>query len=214
MTRLILQHPVDDRWACHRDALTRCYRALQVSGASFSQADLEALTHRIQFGGDEVVQAKAGAGSATLSMAYAGYLFTEGVLCPVSTATCFAAFVAQVIRTNCRFSCSLGAVAATIVFFLWSCAGVIKAMKGEPVTQCAYVESTLTDAAFFASPCTFGPNGVEEVRSHSRHIFRIFIVSPHPYPSTDSRMLCASLSLRVSSGASLRADERIRAGVV
>lgn len=31
---------------------------------------LEALIHRIQFGGDEVVAAKAGAGSATLSMAY------------------------------------------------------------------------------------------------------------------------------------------------
>ena len=34
------------------------------------QTELEALTKRIQFGGDEVVKAKAGAGSATLSMAY------------------------------------------------------------------------------------------------------------------------------------------------
>jgi malate dehydrogenase len=33
-----------------------------------------------QFGGDEVVQAKAGAGSATLSMAYAGFVFAENVL--------------------------------------------------------------------------------------------------------------------------------------
>merc|ERR1719352_2258833 len=89
----------------------------QVPGASFSDADREALTVRIQFGGDEVVKAKAGSGSATLSMAYAGYLFTEGV---------------------------------------------IKAMKGEDVTMCAFVESSLTEAAFFASPCTFGPNGVEE----------------------------------------------------
>lgn len=40
----------------------------QVPGAKFSQADIEALTHRIQFGGDEVVKAKDGAGSATLSM--------------------------------------------------------------------------------------------------------------------------------------------------
>ena len=31
------------------------------------------LVNRIQFGGDEVVKAKEGAGSATLSMAYAGY---------------------------------------------------------------------------------------------------------------------------------------------
>jgi malate dehydrogenase len=33
----------------------------------------DALVHRVQFGGDEVVKAKDGAGSATLSMAYAGY---------------------------------------------------------------------------------------------------------------------------------------------
>ncbi|GAA5839061.1 hypothetical protein JCM11251_007866 [Rhodosporidiobolus azoricus] len=41
---------------------------------------LKALVNRIQFGGDEVVQAKAGAGSATLSMAYAGYKFTEQLI--------------------------------------------------------------------------------------------------------------------------------------
>lgn len=40
----------------------------QISGAKFSDADIAALTHRIQFGGDEVVKAKDGAGSATLSM--------------------------------------------------------------------------------------------------------------------------------------------------
>lgn len=34
----------------------------------------------VQFGGDEVVQAKQGAGSATLSMAYAGYRFTEKLI--------------------------------------------------------------------------------------------------------------------------------------
>lgn len=34
---------------------------------------LDALTKRVQFGGDEVVEAKGGAGSATLSMAYAGF---------------------------------------------------------------------------------------------------------------------------------------------
>lgn len=36
--------------------------------------------HRVQFGGDEVVKAKNGAGSATLSMAYAGYRFAENIL--------------------------------------------------------------------------------------------------------------------------------------
>jgi malate dehydrogenase len=34
----------------------------------------------VQFGGDEVVKAKDGAGSATLSMAYAGYRFAEKLL--------------------------------------------------------------------------------------------------------------------------------------
>lgn len=91
----------------------------QVPGFAPSPADLEALTVRTQFGGDEVVAAKAGAGSATLSMAYAGYLFAENV---------------------------------------------VKAIKGEVgVTQCAFVESTLTDSPFFASPCKFGKEGVEEV---------------------------------------------------
>lgn len=47
----------------------------QVEGASFTEEQIEALTHRIQFGGDEVVKAKDGAGSATLSMAYAGARF-------------------------------------------------------------------------------------------------------------------------------------------
>ncbi len=42
--------------------------ANQVKGAKFSDEDIKALTHRIQFGGDEVVNAKEGAGSATLSM--------------------------------------------------------------------------------------------------------------------------------------------------
>lgn len=91
----------------------------QVQGFSATDAEREALTVRTQFGGDEVVKAKAGAGSATLSMAYAGYLFTENVL---------------------------------------------KAMKGESgIVQCAYVESSLTAAPYFASPCEFGPDGVSKV---------------------------------------------------
>lgn len=91
----------------------------QIPGLNLSDEEREALTVRTQFGGDEVVKAKAGAGSATLSMAYAGYLFTENVL---------------------------------------------KALNGEEgIVQCAYVESDLTDAAYFASPCKFGKNGVEEV---------------------------------------------------
>jgi malate dehydrogenase len=47
---------------------------------SIPQDQLDKLTYRVQFGGDEVVKAKDGAGSATLSMAYAGYRFAEKVI--------------------------------------------------------------------------------------------------------------------------------------
>merc|ERR1712183_449992 len=47
---------------------------------SFDDAQRDALTHRIMFGGDEVVKAKDGAGSATLSMALAGAEFADRVM--------------------------------------------------------------------------------------------------------------------------------------
>jgi malate dehydrogenase len=48
-----------------------------VAGVELAQADIEALTPRIQEAGTEVVEAKAGAGSATLSMAQAAARFTN-----------------------------------------------------------------------------------------------------------------------------------------
>lgn len=48
--------------------------------SSLDKAGIDALVNRIQFGGDEVVKAKDGAGSATLSMAAAGAEFAEKVL--------------------------------------------------------------------------------------------------------------------------------------
>mmetsp|Transcript_58263 Transcript_58263/g.131970 ORF Transcript_58263/g.131970 Transcript_58263/m.131970 type:complete len:359 (-) Transcript_58263:266-1342(-) len=45
-----------------------------------SQEQVEQLTHRIQNGGTEVVNAKAGAGSATLSMAKAGAQFASSLI--------------------------------------------------------------------------------------------------------------------------------------
>lgn len=50
------------------------------AGLSFSAEELEKLTVRIQNAGTEVVDAKAGAGSATLSMAYAAARFGESCL--------------------------------------------------------------------------------------------------------------------------------------
>jgi len=47
---------------------------------SFTQDEIEKLTDRIQNAGTEVVNAKAGAGSATLSMAYAGNEMVSSVL--------------------------------------------------------------------------------------------------------------------------------------
>ncbi|KAG1852558.1 NAD-malate dehydrogenase [Suillus tomentosus] len=48
--------------------------------ASLDAAAVDVLINRIQFGGDEVVKAKDGAGSATLSMAYAGAEFAGKVI--------------------------------------------------------------------------------------------------------------------------------------
>lgn len=89
-----------------------CSRCAQVEGANFTQEDIESLTHRIQFGGDEVVKAKDGAGSATLSMAMAGVRFTETLM---------------------------------------------RALSGESVTECAFVESDVADGCkFFSSPVKLG----------------------------------------------------------
>jgi len=47
---------------------------------TFTDEERAALTHRIAFGGDEVVKAKDGAGSATLSMGYTGAHFADRVM--------------------------------------------------------------------------------------------------------------------------------------
>lgn len=53
---------------------------LSQSSHPVGKENLEELTKRIQYGGDEVVKAKDGAGSATLSMAYAGAEFASKVI--------------------------------------------------------------------------------------------------------------------------------------
>mmetsp|Transcript_14046 Transcript_14046/g.30413 ORF Transcript_14046/g.30413 Transcript_14046/m.30413 type:complete len:341 (+) Transcript_14046:106-1128(+) len=80
--------------------------------------ELDALTKRTQDGGTEVVQAKAGKGSATLSMAYAAALFADSCL---------------------------------------------RGLNGQPTTECTYVESTVTDAPFFATKVKLSTEGVEKV---------------------------------------------------
>lgn len=86
---------------------------------TFTDEERDALTHRIAFGGDEVVKAKDGAGSATLSMGYTGAHFADRVM-----------------------------------------AG----LAGESgVVECTFVESSITEAKFFSSPCTLGKEGVETI---------------------------------------------------
>lgn len=53
---------------------------LSQSGYNLEGQKLDDYVRRVQFGGDEVVQAKDGAGSATLSMAMAGARFAESLL--------------------------------------------------------------------------------------------------------------------------------------
>lgn len=53
---------------------------LSQSGYNLEGAQLDSFINRVQFGGDEVVKAKDGAGSATLSMAMAGARFAESLL--------------------------------------------------------------------------------------------------------------------------------------
>ncbi|KAI6218528.1 malate dehydrogenase [Aphelenchoides fujianensis] len=85
----------------------------------FSEDEIKKLTPRIQEAGTEVVNAKAGAGSATLSMAYAGARFTNSLL---------------------------------------------KALKGEKVTECTYIKSDAVKGAdYFSTPTDIGANGVEKI---------------------------------------------------
>jgi malate dehydrogenase len=52
----------------------------QVEGVAFGDDDAKKLTEKIKEAGTAVVNAKAGAGSATLSMAYAGFRFTNSLV--------------------------------------------------------------------------------------------------------------------------------------
>jgi malate dehydrogenase len=72
----------------------------QVPNAKFSEDDLEKLTHRIQFGGDEVVKAKDGAGSATLSMVCHTIQSVQSIQC-----NCFTLYNGSA-HSTCSTSCT------------------------------------------------------------------------------------------------------------
>ncbi|CAB4276208.1 unnamed protein product [Prunus armeniaca] len=56
------------------------FSQVTLKSKTWSDEEIKALTKRTQDGGTEVVEAKAGKGSATLSMAYAGAIFADACL--------------------------------------------------------------------------------------------------------------------------------------
>ncbi|KAI8349772.1 malate dehydrogenase, NAD-dependent [Mortierella sp. GBAus27b] len=100
---------------------------------SLTEDQLNTLTHRIQYGGDEVVKAKDGAGSATLSMAYAGARFALALL-------------------QATVGGQRGTVESTYIH--------LDADSNNAKLK-AFKEKTGLD--YFALDVEFGPNGVERV---------------------------------------------------
>lgn len=90
----------------------------QVNYADWNESEIAPLTHRIQNAGTEVVEAKAGGGSATLSMAQAA----------------------------ARFANSL-----------------VRALQGETIVECSYIEGDGKYARFFAQPVRLGKEGIAEI---------------------------------------------------
>ncbi|XP_026730837.1 probable malate dehydrogenase, mitochondrial isoform X2 [Trichoplusia ni] len=87
-------------------------------------AQIDKLTKRIQEAGTEVVKAKAGFGSATLSMGYSGARF---------------------------------------------CNAILRGLKGEQnVVECAFVKCSLAESEYFATPITFGKNGMDKVLGYGK----------------------------------------------
>ncbi|KAF9985727.1 hypothetical protein BGZ65_010040 [Modicella reniformis] len=100
---------------------------------SLSQDQLDTLTHRIQYGGDEVVKAKDGAGSATLSMAYAGARFTLTLL-------------------QATVSGQRGSVESTYVN-----------LDADLTNESVKAFRNRTGLDYFAQDVEFGPDGVEKI---------------------------------------------------
>jgi len=102
-----------------------------------NKEELDKVINRIQFGGDEVVKAKDGAGSATLSMAYAGYRFVESLI-------------------KAKYGGETGIIEDTYIHLSASpsAAKSLASLIGEGESL-----------EFFSLPVELGPDGVKEVHS-------------------------------------------------
>lgn len=120
-----------------------------------------------------MVKAKDGAGSATLSMAYAGYLFTSAMLKALAgqSGVVQCAFVENSLtKVGCRWYLSLSWVwgAQTTPTISFNMTYLNTYMRNSTNTNThTYTHHTYahihTQAPFFAAPVTLGPNGVEKV---------------------------------------------------
>eukprot|EP00434_Breviolum_minutum_P026599 symbB.v1.2.023511.t3/scaffold2153.1/size87802/2 len=96
------------------------------------------LDKHVQDAGTDVVNAKSGKGSATLSMAYAGWSLSFGGV-----------FDHQPVFGRFR-GARLGK-------------SILAGLMGKKRIECAYVKSDITDLPYFASKVQFGEKGVTKV---------------------------------------------------
>nr|CAH7762892.1 unnamed protein product [Callosobruchus chinensis] len=155
---------------------------------SIPKDKLDALTKRVQEAGTEVVNAKVGHGSATLSMAYAGARFANSVLrglCGERDVIECAFVMSDVTeveylstplklgKCGVEENCGVGVVKAKVghgsATLSMAYAGarfansVMRGLKGESnVIECCYVQSDVTEAAYFANPVVLGKGGLEK----------------------------------------------------
>ncbi|GAV47814.1 hypothetical protein ZYGR_0I01100 [Zygosaccharomyces rouxii] len=107
------------------------------NGNRLSQDALEALVQRVQFGGDEVVRAKNGAGSATLCMAHAAY-------------TVAASFIPLITGQKRSISGT---------FYV-----ALKDAQGQPINSSAKrLLGSINDLPYFAVPLEITSQGVDEL---------------------------------------------------
>jgi len=98
---------------------------------------VDKLINRIQFGGDEVVKAKDGAGSATLSMAYAGYRFADSLM-------------------RAKYNGESGLIEDSYI--------CIDGNQNASSALSSLVSET-SGIEYFSLPCELGPDGIKDVHS-------------------------------------------------
>ncbi|KAF8411026.1 hypothetical protein HHK36_003565 [Tetracentron sinense] len=131
--------------------------------SNLSDEEITALTKRTQDGGTEVVEAKAGKGSATLSMAISVakervWLFLDPLLQSVRIGYKLTKFL---FYSSCGGHHLHGPTLYAGAIFADAC---LKGLNGVPdIVECTFVQSTITELPFFASKVKLGKNGVEEI---------------------------------------------------